>query len=60
MKAQTKRITYTEEVGEKLQALGRHVVNIPPVVRRHVGWTILWRPVVQEVGQQLSRPRCAV
>lgn len=54
------RITYTKEVGEKLQGSGRGVVNIPPIVGWHAGWTVLWRPVVQEVGQQLGCPPCAV
>lgn len=51
-----KRITYAKEAGEKLQGLGCGVVNVPPVVGRHAGRTILWRPVVQEVGQQLGCP----
>ena len=46
-------ITYTEEVGEKLQDLGRGVVNIAPVIGWHARWTVLRRPIVQEVGQQL-------
>lgn len=58
-KSTDKRITYTEEFGEKLQALGGGVVNIPPVVGRHPGQAILWRPVVKEVGQLLGRPHCA-
>lgn len=56
IKAQPKRITYAEEFGEKLHDFGSGVVSIPPVVRRHAGWTILWKPVVQEVGQQLACP----
>lgn len=59
-KSTNKRITYTKEVGEKLQDLGSAVVNIPPVTGRHADWTILWRPVVQEVGQQLCCPSCAI
>lgn len=58
-KSLNKRITYTKELGEKIQDLGSAVVNIPPVIGRHAGWTILWRPVVQEVGQQLCCPSCA-
>lgn len=57
-KGADKRITYTKEVREKLQAFGRGVVKVPPVVGRHSWWTVLRGSVVQEVGQQLScQPR---
>lgn len=55
-----KRVTYSKKVGEKLDDLGSGIVNVPPVVGRHAGWSILWRPVVEEVGQLLGRPSCAV
>lgn len=53
-------ITYTEEVGEELQSLGRGVVHIPPIVGRHAGRPVLRGPVVQEVGQQLGGQSGAV
>lgn len=59
-KSTDKRITYTKEVGEKLEDLGSAVVNIPPVIGRHADGTILWRAVVEEVCQQLCCPTRAV
>lgn len=53
-------ITYTKEVGEELQGLGRGVVHVPPIVGRHAGRPVLRGPVVQEVGQQLSGQSGAV
>lgn len=52
--------TYAEEAGEELQGLGCGVVNVAPVVGGHAGRTLLRRPVVEEVGQQLGRPPRAV
>lgn len=59
-KSTDKRDTYAKEVGEKLQHFGCGVVSIPPVVGRHARRLILRGPVVQEVGQQLGCPSCAV
>ena len=59
-KSTDKRITYTEKVGEKLQDPCSGVVSTSPVIGWHAWWTILWRPVVQEVGQQVGCPLCAV
>lgn len=59
-KSPDKRITYTEEFGEELQDFGSGVVNIAPVAGWHARWTILRGPVVEEVGQKLSCPPCAV
>lgn len=53
-------ITYTKEVGEELQGLGRGVVHISPIIGRHAGRPVLWGPVVEEVGQQLSGQSGAV
>lgn len=59
-KSTDKIITYTKEIGEKLQDLSSGVVNIPPVIGWHARWTILGRPIVQEVGQLLNGQSCAI
>ena len=60
IKAQKKKKTHAQEVGEQLQDVGGGVVNVSPVVGGHAGGAVLRGPVVQEVGELLGRPPRAV